>query len=92
MTFDATAVPIRQPGVLDAVVDDEVVLLAEGASRYHALDAVGSRVWALLDGTRTVDAICAELVATFAVDEETCRRDVLTFLDDLAANGLVAAA
>lgn len=70
-------------------MDDELVLLAENAGRYHGLDPVGVEVWRLLDGTRSVDQICAELVGGFAIDVTSCRSDVLAFLADLSAHDLI---
>ncbi|HUF32082.1 MAG TPA: PqqD family protein [Acidimicrobiales bacterium] len=84
--------PVRRPAVLDAVVDDEVVILGEADGAYHGLDPVGARVWQLLDGERTVEQICEQLVGEFDVTTEACLRDVTTFLDDLAANDLIEVA
>ena len=76
-------------GVIDAVVGAETVLLASDSSRYHGLDPIGSRVWQLLDGDRSVGEICRLLGDEFAVEPDRCAREVLAFLDDLAAHDLV---
>jgi Coenzyme PQQ synthesis protein D (PqqD) len=54
-----------------------------------ALNAVGARLWKLLDSPATVASICDRLRLEYAVDEETCRRDVLELVGDLVEAGLV---
>ena len=76
--------------MLEATVDDEVVLLGEAGLRYHGLDPVGAVVWQLLDGERTVAQICEQLLVEFDVASATCSAEVVAFLDDLAANGLIS--
>jgi len=58
---------------------------------YYGLDAVGGRIWQLLDTPRTVGDICIALGEEFEVDDETCRADVLGFVADLVERGIVRA-
>ena len=44
-----------------------------------------------IEETVSVSALCAELVLEFDVDPATCESDVLEFLNDLQAKGLVQA-
>ena len=76
-------------GVLDAMVGDETVLVGPDGVKYHGLDLVGSKVWQLLDGERSVSDICDVLIEAYDVPTDECSRDVLIFLEDLVDNGLV---
>ncbi len=56
---------------------------------YYALDEVGSRVWQLCDGTRTVSDIVATLSEEYAVSPDTIERDSLELLEELAKEKLI---
>ncbi|RNC64659.1 MAG: GeoRSP system PqqD family peptide chaperone [Desulfuromonadales bacterium] len=53
-----------------------------------SLNYLGTEIWKLCDG-RDVDAIVAELLPLFDVEEEVLREDVEAFLGELAAKGFV---
>jgi hypothetical protein len=77
------AVVARRAEPLTATVDGELVMLDPRTSRYFALDAIGLRVWELLEQPRSVAAVCEALQDEFDVSQEACRRDVLAFLEQL---------
>ncbi len=82
----------RSESVVFAELGDQVVMLDTKAGRYYELDAVGTRVWELLEGRLSMAGLRDALTAEFDVDEETCLNDLSGFLEELAALGLVAAA
>lgn len=53
-----------------------------------SLNFLGTEIWKLCDG-RSIDGIIAELLPQFEVEEETLRRDVQAFLDELAEKGFI---
>ena len=53
-----------------------------------ALNFLGTAVWKLCDG-RSIDAIVADLLPQFDVEEAVLRADVRTFLDELAEKGFI---
>lgn len=55
----------------------------------YTLSPVAAKVWSLLDGTRSVEAIAHELCNEFDVEAETAAADVRELLDDLAGASLV---
>ena len=82
----------RGDEILGARVDvDNAVLLSVADGLYFGLDAVGGRIWELLDTPRTVGEICTALGEEFEVDDETCRADVLGFVAELMERGIVRA-
>jgi hypothetical protein len=83
------AVVARRAEPLTAPVDGDLVMLDTRRSVYFGLDPVGHRIWALLEQPRSVDALCTELQARFDVAEETCRADVLAFVEQLVEAELV---
>ncbi len=79
----------RRGEVLSAEIDGEVVALDVVRGLCFGLDCVGARIWALIESPALVGAICATLIAEYAVDAETCWRDVVDLLADLRAEGLI---
>jgi hypothetical protein len=53
------------------------------------LDAVGARVWTLIQEPRTISEIQDTLLQEYDVEPERCGWDLQVLLQDLAAAGLV---
>jgi hypothetical protein len=70
-------------------VDGGMVLLNADTGRYFSLDAIGTRVWALLGAQPSVEAICLALSTEFDVDAVQLRADVRALVETLAAHGLL---
>ena len=56
---------------------------ADNRIEVYQIDDIGSRIWALLEQPMTVADLCKQLVASYAVDAETCQQDTLDFLQEL---------
>ncbi len=85
--IDATFVPRRRDEIATATLDHEAVI--HDQARLFHLDPIATLVWECCDGTVSVDALASELSATFRVDANTTRRDVLRAVRALAADGLL---
>jgi hypothetical protein len=89
---DSETLPARVVAADDVVwqeVDGKVSLTTLGDERFFALDAVGSRMWELLDESRDVAAAYDRLLALYAVDPETLRTDLAAFIASLVDRGLL---
>ncbi|MDB4884159.1 MAG: hypothetical protein JWL95_2925 [Gemmatimonadetes bacterium] len=71
------------------MVGGEAVILGLRDGVYYGLDAVGARVWELLAAPRHVSELVTVIVGEFDVTPETCTRDLLALLEDLAARELI---
>lgn len=67
----------------------EVAILDLKAGVYYGLDAVGARIWSLIEEPRTVNEIRDILLEEYDVEPERCERDLLALLRRLADEGLV---
>ena len=67
----------------------ETVLLSMTTARYYGLADVGARIWELLGQPVRVSAICETIASEYDVPIDRCQGDVVRFLEDLAANGLI---
>jgi hypothetical protein len=83
MTLDRTTTLWRAQDVLTAEIDDELAMMSMQSGTYVNLDAIGKRIWTLLETPITVAALCQQLVQEFDVPLETCEQDVLAFLEEL---------
>jgi len=82
------SVVVRDSEPIATTIDDEVVMLSPRAQAYFGLGTVGSEIWNAIEQPRRVDEICAGLLEQFDIEAETCRREVLAFLNDLVERGL----
>jgi Coenzyme PQQ synthesis protein D (PqqD) len=67
----------------------DVAILHVKSGTYLGLNAVGARIWHLLQEPKTVDAVCEIIVEEYDVEADRCRRDILALLQDLIAKELV---
>jgi Coenzyme PQQ synthesis protein D (PqqD) len=67
----------------------EVAILDVKSGTYLGLNAVGARIWHLIQAPKTVDQVCETLTEEYDVQADRCRCDVLALLQELAAKGLV---
>ena len=67
----------------------EVAILDLKAGVYYGLDAVGARIWSLIQEPTTVNEIRDILLEEYDVEPERCERDLLVLLRRLADEGLV---
>jgi Coenzyme PQQ synthesis protein D (PqqD) len=80
----------RDSDILHASVgSEEAVLMSVTAGRYYGLNAVASRIWELLETPKTIAQLCAQICEEFEVDAQTCKSEVLKFVQDLIDNELV---
>ena len=92
MAIEATTRVVRTEGIMSAPVDQEIVLLNMAGNNYISLDAIGRRIWELLENTVLVADLCRQLETEFEGTQEEISADVLSFLSELEREGLVRVA
>ena len=80
---------VRSGEPLTAEVDGDTAMFDPTQGKYFALGGVGGRIWELLEEPRSLAELCDIIVSEFEVDAAGCRADVVPFLDELRAAGLV---
>ena len=86
------AAPLRaNPQVTSTKLDDGSAVLLHLDSRfYYSLNRTGALLWnALQEGPATADSLVRVLTSELDVDESTASRDVRSFVDELADEGIV---
>jgi hypothetical protein len=89
MKVCSDSVVVQESEPIAAEVDGEVVMLSERGGAYFGLDDIGSEIWHLLKEPRRVGDLCQVLAQRYDADAETLNRDVVSFLDQLLARGLL---
>ncbi len=87
MAISSRVVAARDQVSCDVGGEAAILQLASGV--YYSLDAVGSRIWALLQSLRSVREIRDTLVAEYDVPADRCERDLLGLLEALAGAQLI---
>lgn len=75
--------PVPHPQVAGRVVDGEAVIILSESNLVNVYNPVGSRVWELCDGTRTVEDVIDLIVAEYEVNRERAQADVVAFIEQL---------
>ena len=92
MAIESNTRVVRTEGIMTAPVDQEIVLLNMKGNNYISLDAIGRRIWELLENPVVVDELCRQLGTEFEATPEQISADVLPFLTELEGEGLVRVA
>jgi Coenzyme PQQ synthesis protein D (PqqD) len=79
----------KSPETAWRVIEGEAMILSLDDKVFRGLNSVGSRVWELIDGRRSVDEIVSQIVGEFEVTPEVAHRDVGTFVAELLEKRLV---
>jgi hypothetical protein len=69
----------------------EVAILHLNAGVYYGLEAVGARIWSLIQEPRTVEEIRDILASEYEVEPDRCESDLIALLQRLADEGLIEA-
>ena len=79
----------RNDKVLHSKIDGEVVMLLPEMNAYMGMNLTGSAIWELLKEKINVDTIVRELINEFEIDRETCKKEVISYLNILLEKGLI---
>lgn len=90
LTQSSTVVVARKQAFCNLA--EEAVILDLTAGVYYGLNAVGARVWNLIQQPRTVRQIQDTILEEYDVDADRCERDVFALLKELVGRELVTAA
>lgn len=79
----------RKQQIMSAAVDDEIVMMSVEQGQYYNLNAMGTRIWHLLETPRGVVEIVTTLAEIYDAPEDRIRVEVDAFLAGLEREGLL---
>jgi len=88
-TISTTSVVAAAKDQVSSDLAGEAVILSLQTGMYYGLDQVAAHIWELLRTPTSVADIRDTILQQFDVEPEACERDVLTFLRQLAEQGLI---
>lgn len=68
---------------------NEVLILNLKSEEYFGLEWVGAAIWQLISQPRTIQEIRAIILSQYQVEPQQFERDLITFIHQLRANGLI---
>lgn len=88
-TFSSTTLLQRNPDMVAADLDGDLVMMNEKLGRYYGISGVGARAWELLETPASVDDLVNSICQEYDIDSETCYRDITQFAQDLMKVNLI---
>ena len=85
----ADQVVSRNTHTASRIIAGEAIILTPQDSKIRNLNETGSRIWELLAEKPTVGDIIQRIHAEFDVNEAQAQSDVMAFLEQMMAKGLV---
>lgn len=70
-------------------IKGEGVILSLKNGKYYSVNPVGGSIWQAIQSPATLPEIQAAVTREYEVEEHTCRREVLTFLEQMVKEELV---
>ena len=73
MTITLDSMMQRSPAMIFTDLEDIVVMMDADEGKYYELDAIGARIWTLLERPRSVAEMCEVLVEEYDVTPDPTR-------------------
>lgn len=89
MNIDIDSRVRRNPDILTAVIDDEIVMMSADQGQYFGLNTIGAYIWNMTEDPVPVEKLIAMLCQSYDVSAETCKDDTLPFLNNMIDSGLM---
>jgi len=80
---------LRADNLLSTELEDQIMLMGIDRGKYYGLDAVGSRIWTLMEQPVKVRDLCDSLCAEYSVSPQQCEQDVIGFLNKLYSEKMI---
>jgi hypothetical protein len=80
---------IRNEETITGQLDSDLVMVDIEKGSYFSLNAVGTRIWELLENPLTVDELCHTLTEEFEVDDDQCHMEVVEYLAEMRKHDLI---
>lgn len=89
MTIEPMTKYVRNQSTVASKLDDELVMIDVDLGKYFSMNPVASSIWECIETPKSINEISETLLINYSVDEETCTKEVKTFLSELMSMKLV---
>jgi hypothetical protein len=80
---------VRKAQFQSTPVDSDLVIVNLVTNNYVGLDDIGRCIWDAIETPCRVDELCRRMAADYSGTSEEITQDVLSFLGELSAEGLI---
>jgi hypothetical protein len=84
-----TSIVQRDPEVIAAEADRELVMVSVATGHYYGLSEVAREIWDAIERPKKISDLVDDLVTTYNVDLASCEEQTLSFLTALLNEGLL---
>jgi hypothetical protein len=84
-----TSIVQRDPEVIAAEADRELVMVSVATGNYYGLSDVAREIWDAIERPKKISDLVDDLVTTYNVDLASCEEQTLSFLTALLNEGLL---
>jgi hypothetical protein len=81
----------RDPEVIAAEADQELVMVSVATGHYYGLSDVAREIWDAIERPKKISDLVDNLVASYNIDAPSCEEQTLSFLESLLDEGLLKA-
>ena len=86
----SSSCPSHHNDVAARIIEGEAVIVLPAQGEVLVLNEVGSRIWELADGSRTVQDIVRVIVSEYEAGPEIAKRDIEELLTSLEAKQAIS--
>lgn len=79
----------RNPDMVAANLDGDLVMMNEKLGRYYGISGVGARAWELLETPASIDDLVSTICEEYEIDTDSCQQDIIRFAQDLMKVDLI---
>ena len=87
ITIDTTIK--RAEIIVSSELTDETVMMNVEKGSYYGLDDIETKLWQIVETPTSVSALCDSLLSNYDISREQGEADVLTFVNELHAEGII---
>jgi coenzyme PQQ biosynthesis protein PqqD len=81
--MDQSRIPNKSPDLIWREMEDGTVIISPEGGQVRVLNDVGTLVWRLIDGQKTVHVICNQVSQEYEISAADAVNDVENFLQEL---------
>lgn len=88
--MDLYKYPIPHSQTAARIVDGTAIIVLADSGQVNVLNSVGTRIWELADGKRTLQEIADVLQAEYKVSPQQALQDLTEFMQEMLTNNVIA--
>ena len=88
-TLKMDSIVQRDPDVIAAVADQDIVMVSITNGAYYGVSDVAREIWEAIEHPKKISDLIDDLTASYNVDRSSCEEQTLSFLESLLTERLL---